>query len=165
MSFKWAEGKLYHHHHHQSLNREDCWGTTDDFTTSFLHFPCSSLPSGTWRNSGLSISLTLSSQLFLCLWPARRQGRQRKLGGTHLLSKSPRTGSKKCANPSLSFAHQQKQLPECGVEKSSERLARVECQMRTSAPILAEGCCHLKSKVLSLSEYPEHPKAVFEAMA
>ena len=27
-----------HHHHHQSLNREGRWGTTDDFTTSFLHF-------------------------------------------------------------------------------------------------------------------------------
>ena len=28
-----------HHHHHQSLNREGRWGTTDDFVTSFLHFP------------------------------------------------------------------------------------------------------------------------------
>ena len=26
------------HHHHLSLNREGRWGTTDDFTTSFLHF-------------------------------------------------------------------------------------------------------------------------------
>ena len=25
-----------HHHHHPSLNFEACWGTTDDFTTSFL---------------------------------------------------------------------------------------------------------------------------------
>ena len=24
--------------HHQSLNREGRWGTTDDFTTSFLYF-------------------------------------------------------------------------------------------------------------------------------
>ena len=29
----------HHHHHHQSLNREGRWGTTDDFATSFLHFP------------------------------------------------------------------------------------------------------------------------------
>ena len=28
----------HHHHHHQSLNHEGRWGTTDDFTTSFLHF-------------------------------------------------------------------------------------------------------------------------------
>ena len=28
----------HHHHHHQSLNREGHWCTTDDFTTSFLHF-------------------------------------------------------------------------------------------------------------------------------
>ena len=28
----------HHHHHHLSLNREGRWGTTDDFTTSFLHF-------------------------------------------------------------------------------------------------------------------------------
>ena len=26
-------------HHHQSLNREGRWGTTDNFATSFLHFP------------------------------------------------------------------------------------------------------------------------------
>ena len=25
-------------HHHLSLNCEGCWGTTDDFTTSFVHF-------------------------------------------------------------------------------------------------------------------------------
>ena len=29
----------HHHHHHLSLNREGRWGTTDDFTSSFLHFP------------------------------------------------------------------------------------------------------------------------------
>ena len=28
----------HHHHHHLSLNHEGLWGTTDDFTTSFLHF-------------------------------------------------------------------------------------------------------------------------------
>ena len=27
-----------HHHHHPSLNRKGWWGTTDDFTTSLLHF-------------------------------------------------------------------------------------------------------------------------------
>ena len=41
---------------HQSLNREGRWGTIDDFATSFLHFPCSPLPSGTWRTPGLFIS-------------------------------------------------------------------------------------------------------------
>ena len=41
---------------HLSLNREGRWGTSDDFAaTSFLHFPCSPLPSGTWRTPGLSI--------------------------------------------------------------------------------------------------------------
>ena len=40
---------------HLSLNREGRWGATDDFTTSFFHFPCSPLPSETWRTPGLSI--------------------------------------------------------------------------------------------------------------
>ena len=40
--------------HHQCLNREGRWGTTDDFANSFLHFPCSPLPSGTCRIQGLS---------------------------------------------------------------------------------------------------------------
>ena len=31
------------HHHHQSLNREGRWGATDNFATSFLHFPLSSV--------------------------------------------------------------------------------------------------------------------------
>ena len=26
------------HHHHLSINREGRWGTTDDFTTGFLHY-------------------------------------------------------------------------------------------------------------------------------
>ena len=36
-----AQGhRLRHHHqHHLSLNRKGHWGTTDDFTTSFLRFP------------------------------------------------------------------------------------------------------------------------------
>ena len=32
------EGHHYHHHH-QFLNSKGRWGTTDDFATSFLHFP------------------------------------------------------------------------------------------------------------------------------
>ena len=28
----------FHYHHHLFLNREGRWGTTDDLTTSFLHF-------------------------------------------------------------------------------------------------------------------------------
>ena len=35
----------HHHHHHLYLNREGHWGTTDDFTTSFLHSVSSILPS------------------------------------------------------------------------------------------------------------------------
>ena len=49
-----------------SLNRKGRWGTTDDFATSFLHFPCFSLSSKTWRPPGLH-SLMLPSYLFLCL--------------------------------------------------------------------------------------------------
>ena len=53
---------------HISLNPACCWGTTDDFTTSFLHFfPCSPLPSWTWQSEGLSMEPVLPSQLFLCL--------------------------------------------------------------------------------------------------
>ena len=34
------QAEIHHyHHHHLSLNREGRWGTTDDFQTSFLHFP------------------------------------------------------------------------------------------------------------------------------
>ena len=29
----------HHYHHHQFLNSKGRWGTTDDFATSFLHFP------------------------------------------------------------------------------------------------------------------------------
>ena len=50
--FSWNHSHL----HHLSGNREGRWGTTDDFTTSFLsNCPCSPLPSGTWRSQGLSI--------------------------------------------------------------------------------------------------------------
>ena len=57
---------------HQSLNREGRWGTTDDFATSFLHFPCSPLPSGTCRTPGLSIPcccLRTSSSVCLVFFP------------------------------------------------------------------------------------------------
>ena len=60
----------YHHHHHHyylSLNREDRWGTTNDFATSFLHFPLFSIVLWDSANSGPVLSLMLSSHLFLCL--------------------------------------------------------------------------------------------------
>ena len=60
------------HHHHLSLNRDGRWGTTDDFATSFLHFPCSILPSGTCRTPGLSIPrccLPTSSTVYLVFFP------------------------------------------------------------------------------------------------
>ena len=53
----------------------------------------------------------------------------------------------------LSFPRQEKRLPGCGREKIPEPLARVESQMRTSAPVHPKGSCPLKSKVLSLSKY------------
>ena len=56
----------HHHHHHQSLNREGCWGTTDDFATSFLHFSLFSTAPWDLPNSRPVHSLMLSSHLFLC---------------------------------------------------------------------------------------------------
>ena len=56
----------YHHRHHQSLNRESRWGTTDDFATSFLHFPLFSTALWDVANSSPVYSLMLSSHLFLC---------------------------------------------------------------------------------------------------
>ena len=63
----------HHHHHHLSLNREDCWGTTDDFATSFLHFSLFSAALWDLPNSRPVYSLMLSSHLFLCLpwWEIR----------------------------------------------------------------------------------------------
>ena len=55
------------HHHHLSLNREGRWGTTDDFATSFLHFPLFSTALWDLPNSRHVNSLRLSSYLFLCL--------------------------------------------------------------------------------------------------
>ena len=57
----------YHHHYHQFLNCEGHWGTTDDFTTSFLHFCLFSAALWDLANSRPVHSLMLSSHLFLCL--------------------------------------------------------------------------------------------------
>ena len=54
------------HDHHLSLNHEG-WGTTDDFTTSFLHFFLFSTALWDSANSRSVHSLMLSSHLFLCL--------------------------------------------------------------------------------------------------
>ena len=57
---------------HLSLNREGCWGTTDDFATSFLHFSLFSTALWDLTNSRPVYSLRLSSHLFLslpCLLP------------------------------------------------------------------------------------------------
>ena len=60
---------LTHHHHRRllSLNRESCWGTTDDFTTSFLHLSLFSTALWDLANSMPVHSLMLSSHLFICL--------------------------------------------------------------------------------------------------
>ena len=50
-----------------SLNREGCWGTTDDFATSFLHFSLFSTALWDLANSKPVYFLMLSSHLFLCL--------------------------------------------------------------------------------------------------
>ena len=55
------------HHHHLSLNREGRWGTTDNFTTSFLLFSLLSTAFWDLANSRPVHSLMLSSHLFLCL--------------------------------------------------------------------------------------------------
>ena len=57
----------HHHQHHQSLNCEGRWGTTDDFATSFLHFPLLSTALWDLPNSRPVHSLMLSSHFFLCL--------------------------------------------------------------------------------------------------
>ena len=56
-----------HHHHHLSLNREGRWRTTDDFTTSFLHFSLFSIALLDLANTRPVHSLMLSSYLFFCL--------------------------------------------------------------------------------------------------
>ena len=54
-------------HYHQPLNCEGCWGTTDDFATSFLHFPLFSTVLWDLPNFRPVHSLMLSSHFFLCL--------------------------------------------------------------------------------------------------
>ena len=66
-------------HLHLSLNRGGRWGTTDDLTTSFLHFSLFSAALWVWRTAGLSIPwyclpTSFSVYLvyfFLSLCPAR----------------------------------------------------------------------------------------------
>ena len=53
--------------YHLSLNREGRWGNTDDFATSFLHFPLFSTALCDLANSRPVHSLMLSYHLFLCL--------------------------------------------------------------------------------------------------
>ena len=59
---------LHFHHHHLSLNREGRWGTTDDFTASFLHFSLFSTALWDSANSRPVYSI-MSSHLFPCLLP------------------------------------------------------------------------------------------------
>ena len=56
-----------HIHYHLFHNREGRWGTTDDFATSFLHFPLFFTALWDLTNSRPVHSLMLSSHLFLCL--------------------------------------------------------------------------------------------------
>ena len=53
--------------HRLFLNRKGRWGTTDDVTTSFLHFSLFSIALWDFANSRPVHSLMLSSHLFLCL--------------------------------------------------------------------------------------------------
>ena len=62
----WGKTGGNQYHHHQSLNREGCLGTTDDFATTFLHFSLFSTALWDLPNSRPVHSLRLSSHLFLC---------------------------------------------------------------------------------------------------
>ena len=62
----WVLHFFQNYHHHRSLNREGRWGTTDDFATSFLHFPLFSTALWDLPNSRPVHSLMLSFHLFLC---------------------------------------------------------------------------------------------------
>ena len=55
------------HHFHLFLDSKGCWGTTDDFTTSFLHFSLFSTALWDLANSRSVQSPMLSSHLFSCL--------------------------------------------------------------------------------------------------
>ena len=62
----------HHHYHHLSLNCEGRWGTTDDFTTSFLHFSLFSTALWDLANSNLSIPwscLPTSSSVCFVFFP------------------------------------------------------------------------------------------------
>ena len=76
MAFAWiffgiflffSRGSVEHIIYYQSLDREGCWGTTDDFATSFLHFSLFSTAVWELPNSRPVHSLMLSSHLFVCL--------------------------------------------------------------------------------------------------
>ena len=67
ISVQYRHCKAHHHHHHLTLNREGRWGTTDDFTNSFLNFSLFSTALWDLQNSRPVHSLMLSSYLFLCL--------------------------------------------------------------------------------------------------
>ena len=60
VSYHWSSSYL-------SLNHEGRWGTTDDFTTSFLCFSLFSTALWDLVNSRPVYSLMLSTHLFLCL--------------------------------------------------------------------------------------------------
>ena len=59
--------RRHHHHHHLSLNHEGRWGTTNDFTISFLHFSLFSTALRDMSNSRPVHALMLPSHPFLCL--------------------------------------------------------------------------------------------------
>ena len=70
----------HHHHHHLSLDREGRWGTTDNFTTSFLLFTLFSTALWDLANSRHVHSIMLSfhrlippcassSSTLHCAWP------------------------------------------------------------------------------------------------
>ena len=62
-----SDQRVAHRHHHLSLNRKGRWGTTDDFTTSFLHLTLFFAVLWDLANSRSVHSLMLCSHFFLCL--------------------------------------------------------------------------------------------------
>ena len=67
LSIRAWQRSAHQHHHHLSLKRDGRWGTTDDFTTSLLHFSLFSTALWDLANSRPVHSLMFSSHLFLCL--------------------------------------------------------------------------------------------------
>ena len=67
----WTDDPRYiciiHFHLHLFLNCVGQWGTTDDITTSFLHFPLFFTARLDFANPKPAHSLMLSSHLFFCL--------------------------------------------------------------------------------------------------